>query len=123
MRNLIWGMTAVVLAGGCGQKEPPPAPAASADGAATKQSTAPAPTSAPPTTPTTAAPSAPSALPPVSSRHRDLVARYLESDGHGGWRTNEKAATELEKLSPDDIAQLWPLLKDSQVEVRRGAAV
>jgi HEAT repeat protein len=47
----------------------------------------------------------------------------LDSDGHSGWRTSEKAATELEKLSPDEIAQLWPLLKDSQVEVRRGAAV
>src|SRR5207302_250436 len=45
------------------------------------------------------------------------------SDGQGGWRKNEKAATELEKLSAEEITQVWPLLKDQQAEVRRGAAV
>jgi hypothetical protein len=47
----------------------------------------------------------------------------LETDGQGGWKKNETAATELEKLGPEQIAQLWPLLKDEQVAVRRGAAV
>lgn len=60
---------------------------------------------------------------PGNSRLRDLAARFLDSDGQGGWRKNEKAATELEKLNPEEIAQLWPLLKDPQAEVRRGAAV
>jgi HEAT repeat protein len=59
----------------------------------------------------------------AASPLRDLTAKYLENDGRGGWRKNELAATELEKLSPEKAAQLWPLLKDPQVEVRRGAAV
>ncbi|MBW8883678.1 MAG: hypothetical protein JF612_02645, partial [Planctomycetia bacterium] len=64
-----------------------------------------------------------SAPPSEDSRLHDLAARLLESDGQGGWRKNEKAATELEKLSPDGVGQLWPLLKDPRAEVRRGAAV
>src|SRR5262249_42841214 len=64
-----------------------------------------------------------SAPPSGDSRLRDLAARLLDSDGQGGWRKNEKAATELEKLNAEEVAQLWPLLKDSQPEVRRGAAV
>jgi len=87
------------------------------------QQPAPSPISANAAAPATpSSPAAPASSPP-SNRFRELVSRYLESDGHGGWRTNEKAATELEKLSPDEVAQLWPLLKDAQVEVRRGAAV
>jgi hypothetical protein len=54
---------------------------------------------------------------------RNLALQYLESDGHGGWRKNEKAATELEKLSPEESQQVWALLADPQVEVRRSAAV
>src|SRR4029079_700699 len=78
--------------------------------------------------PTTAAASAPalaakSAASDNSSRLRALVAKYLESDGRGGWRKNEQPATELEKLSAEETAQIWPLLKDQDVVVRRGAAV
>jgi HEAT repeat protein len=51
------------------------------------------------------------------------MARHLRSDGNGGWRVDEQAATEIEKLTPEAISQLWPLLKDPQVEVRRGTAV
>jgi hypothetical protein len=58
-----------------------------------------------------------------SSWVRDLIARYLVSDGRGGWRKDEKAATELEKLTAEETAQIWPLMKDPQVNVRRGAAV
>jgi HEAT repeat protein len=54
---------------------------------------------------------------------RDLISGYIVSDGRGGWRKNEKAATELEKLSAEETSQIWPLLKDSQPNVRRGAAV
>jgi HEAT repeat protein len=53
---------------------------------------------------------------------RELAARLIESDGQGGWRTNEKAATELEKLGTEATSSLLPLLKDQAVEVRRGAA-
>jgi HEAT repeat protein len=53
---------------------------------------------------------------------RDLAARLVESDGSGGWRIDEKAATELEKLGPEASAGLVPLLADERVEVRRGAA-
>jgi len=72
-----------------------------------------------------AAPRRESVAAPASgdSRLRELAARLLESDGQGGWRKNEKAATEFEKLSGEEIAELWPLLKDPQAEVRRGAAV
>jgi HEAT repeat protein len=68
---------------------------------------------------------APASAPPaaaINSPYRDVTARFLESDDRGGWRKNEKAATDLEKLKPDEVAQLWPLLKDPQAEVRRGAA-
>src|SRR6478752_4490097 len=124
VRTLFCRLVGVVVICGCSGKQPPPPPTASTDAAPQQQPQAAAPVSkTPAVTSTTTAPAAPSAPAPVSSRFRDLVGRYLESDGHSGWRTSEKAATELEKLSPDEIAQLWPLLKDSQVEVRRGAAV
>src|SRR5262245_32430177 len=60
---------------------------------------------------------------PANAQLRDLAARYLDADGQGGWHKNEKAATELEKLSAEEVERLWPLLKDPRVEVRRGAAV
>jgi HEAT repeat protein len=46
----------------------------------------------------------------------------LAADGQGGWRINESSATELEKLGPSGVVNLWPLLNDPKVEVRRGAA-
>jgi HEAT repeat protein len=75
-----------------------------------------------PTTTASPAPTASSTPTATSSRLRDLFA-YLVSDGMGGWRKDEKAATELEKLSADETAQVWPLLKDPEANVRRGAAV
>jgi hypothetical protein len=57
-----------------------------------------------------------------SSMLRSLASRLIDSDGRGGWRINEASATELEKLGPDGVGQLWPLLKDGDVNVRRGAA-
>jgi HEAT repeat protein len=66
----------------------------------------------------------PAAAPPATAHNhlRQLVSRYVESDGAGGWRTNEQAATELEKLGPEATAGLVSLLADQQVAVRRGAA-
>jgi HEAT repeat protein len=58
-----------------------------------------------------------------SSRVRDLIAGYLVSDGRGGWHKNEKAATELETLTSEETSQIWPMTKDPQANVRRGAAV
>jgi HEAT repeat protein len=108
----------LVTATGCGNKNPPTSPEPSASAAPIETPPAPQkPAPAPPKEPTSAAPAS------TSSPLRDVVGRYLESDGQGGWRKNEKAATELEKLGPDQTAQLWPLLKDPHVEVRRGAAV
>src|SRR5262245_26848961 len=112
--------TAAVVSTGCGQKPAPPAAqvepkTAAANPPPTASSTAKNPASMPAVPPPTVEPK------PVASPLRDLAARYLQSDGQGGWRKNEAAATELEKLEETD--QLWPLLADPKVEVRRGAAV
>jgi HEAT repeat protein len=107
---------------GCSPSAPPPAPPPPKSDTTTY--TAPAPPPA-----TTKLPDsqierpATGSVPSGDPRLRDLAARLLESDGQGGWHKNEKAATELEKLTPDELQQLWPLLKDAKPEVRRGAAV
>lgn len=101
---------------GCGIREPaapltaPSEPAPQATPAAVSPTVEPAPM----------ADSKPVAEGPVG---REWIKQLLESDGDGGWRKNEKAATELEKLSPAQVEDVWPLLKDSEAEVRRGAAV
>ena len=107
---------------GCGRKEPAAAPSDAPAGTSQVEIpiSPPVKAEAPPVvTPQPAA----AAAPAVSSPHRDLVSRYLESDGKSGWRKNEQAATDLEKLSAEETAQLWPLLRDSDGNVRRGAAV
>jgi HEAT repeat protein len=58
----------------------------------------------------------------VSQAIRDFAARRLESDGAGGWRSNEKAATELDKAQAQSASQLLALFKDSSAEVRRGVS-
>jgi HEAT repeat protein len=73
-----------------------------------------------PTTPTTASASPTPA--PTPGPLRDLAARYVQSNPAGGWRVNEQAATELEKLDLATAENFVPLLADRQVEVRRGAA-
>lgn len=120
-RILVW--VAVGLVGSaCSRKEPV------AERASEPAISKPTPTVSPASAPTTAAATAsvPAAQPAESdnsSRLRDLVASYLESDGKGGWRKDEKAATALEKISAEEAAQIWPLLRDQQANVRRGAAV
>lgn len=66
--------------------------------------------------------SSPAAAGPRANDVRDLAARYVVSDGQGGWRPDERAATELEKLGPAAVNDLLPLMKDSAAPVRRGAA-
>lgn len=112
---------------GCSGSTPAPAPAqnkaqSNSESISNTPPAAPQPATVPSAKTADTAP-ATTSLPAADSRLRDLAARLLESDGQGGWRKNEKAATDLEKLSPDEVAQLWPLLKDPQVKVRRGAAV
>lgn len=118
----------VVLGGlGCGRKEPTANPPV--DSAESPKIEPPA---SPPvkaeTQPSTTAPSQPqqseaAAVPAGSSPLRDLLSRYLENDAKGIWRKNEQVATDLEKLTDEEITQIWPLLKDRDANVRRGAAV
>lgn len=73
------------------------------------------------------APVAPPSMVPAAADNavtklRELAARYLQPDGQGGWRIDESAATELEKLGPQAHPPLLALLQDSAVETRRGAA-
>lgn len=68
------------------------------------------------------APESPKAAANQPPTVRDVVGKLLEADGEGGWRVNERAATELEKLGADADKELLPLLEDAKVEVRRGAA-
>ncbi len=100
---------ACLAAGGCRPNSAPaPAPPAAETASASPAAAA--------------APSAPpAAAPPSGEGLADLLARYLESDGSGGWRPNEKSATEIEKLAPS-VKDLLALLGDSRAEVRRGAA-
>lgn len=51
-----------------------------------------------------------------------LAAKLIDSDGQGGWRINERAATELERLGPQVADDLLPLLAHEDAAVRRGAA-
>jgi hypothetical protein len=107
---------------GCAPRQPAAPPAAAPSSAA--PDVAKDPVKDPPSVVESAKPPAKESSPsaPPASPLRDLAAKLSESDGDGGWRTNEKAATELEKLGPAGIAGLWPLLKDGSVDVRRGAA-
>src|SRR5262245_51877878 len=122
--NRILGLIGLisVAAIGCSGNAKPPEPA-KADSNSVSHAPPPAPAVTAKTAPERDLKPARSAPPSGDSRLRDLAARLLDSDGQGGWRKNEKAATELEKLNAEEIAQLWPLLKDPQVDVRRGAAV
>src|SRR5262245_59481778 len=103
----------------CSRKEPIAEPLHEPEISKPAQAVAPTPPASAPT----ALPAANPAASAGDARLRELVANYLQSDGHGGWRKDEKAATELEKLSTDEVAQIWPLLKNQEASVRRGAAV
>ena len=145
LRSAIKVLAGLVVASGCGSSQPAPAPPPAARPAPTQPATTQGATVNPPTNPPTAAatslpggpapaagtasnppttPALPSAVPSTTTPNnlRELASRYVESDGAGGWRTNEQAATELEKLGPGAAEGLLPLLADQQVEVRRGAA-
>ncbi len=144
LRSAVIVVASLVVVSGCGSSQPAPAPTPATQPAATqpaatqpvttqsataKTTTATTPPSSPvpaagtkSNPPTTPAP--PITTPSIAAPNnlRELAARYLEGDGSGGWRTNEQAALELEKLGPDVAARLLPLLADQQADVRRGAA-
>ena len=120
--SLVAGMVGGCLILGCRKGvEPEASSAATSPTTSTTSSQAAAPEAKPVST--TNPPAAQVNEKPANAQLRDLAAHYLDTDGQGGWHKNEKAATEMEKLSAEETEQLWPLLKDSRVEVRRGAAV
>jgi hypothetical protein len=117
MSRIVWVSSIVFLAClGCGAKKETAAPAVESTPTPQSPVTPAAPTVV---TPTPASP----APDPTLTRLRELLADYLASDGQGGWRKDEKAATELEKLTADEVAKSWVLLKDADANIRRGAAV
>ncbi|QDU96720.1 HEAT repeat domain-containing protein [Lignipirellula cremea] len=77
-----------------------------------------------PVPPLPAAPQAPP-LPPASSvdaQLRESVAGLaVEVDGH--WKIDVQQMAELERLGPESIVKVRPLLGDSNDAVRRGAAI
>jgi HEAT repeat protein len=105
------------VAAGCSRSASTPPPVAPPAVATANDKAIPADTAVQPP----ANPAPPTAKSGTDNGLRSLLARYLVSDGQGGWRPDEKAATEVEKLAPP-ASQLIPLLTDSQAEVRRGAA-
>jgi HEAT repeat protein len=126
----VWALVpAVVIAllAGCSSSESPSSPTTDVSNAPAAAHAAPSPASTPAASTakaSTTEAAKPSAKPAASqSPQRDLAARLVDGDGRGGWRLNEKAATELERQGPEAVAQLWPLLNDERVEVRRGAAL
>src|SRR4051812_20273284 len=86
---------------GCARHSPPPAAAPDRSEPTTSRATQPIAPAVSRVSEPTPSPAVLTPPPAVNSPYRDLAARFLESDGQGGWRKNEKAATELEKLSPD----------------------
>src|SRR5262245_33076599 len=104
-----WILPALVLvAAGCGKSAPPPPPVTPAPATSTATDAAIAPDPVQPQ-PTTAAKTPAAAQPAADGGLRTMLARYLDADGQGGFRPNEKAATEVEKLAPQP-GQLIPLV-------------
>lgn len=116
-------LIALLALAGCSSRQPEPAAVPTP---AQADAPAPSPTVAAPSPPQTTPALAPSPAPPkqpaVDPALRALAERLVVSDGHGGWRRDEQAATDLEKLGPEALDRLWPLLKDASADVRRGAA-
>jgi HEAT repeat protein len=52
---------------------------------------------------------------------RGLVEKLARKEA-GRWKIDEKAQAELEKLGPQTVDQVMPLLDDASTDVRRGAA-
>src|SRR5262245_317594 len=99
---------------GCSSTAPPPAESPAPAAKVTSEpagASAPPPIAQPSSASQTHASSAPAATagPAVDPTLRALAARLVVSDGHGGWRRDEQAATDLEKLGPGGPDHLWPL--------------
>jgi HEAT repeat protein len=134
----VWTLGTVVLGGsllaGCGARPTPPATEATPDATAPESSASHAAPSAsdpqePPavvspdkTAPANPTPSATANAPAQNQPLRDIAAKLVAPTEGGGWRIDEAAALELERLGANAPASLLPLLDDNSVEVRRGAA-
>ena len=134
----VWTLGTVVLGGsllaGCGSRPTPPAADVTPDATAPESSAsnaapiAPAPQDPPAvvtpdkTAPVPPNPSASANAPAQNQPLRDIAAKLVAPTDGGGWRIDEAAALELERLGANAPASLLPLLDDSSVEVRRGAA-
>jgi HEAT repeat protein len=121
-------LLAALIAAGCGSRTETPLPKA-ADPVVEKTSTEPS--AAPPKNDL---PKAKPEIPPPESTStqaepkpsgdwgvRGLVQKLARKEG-SKWTIDEKAKAELEKLGPQAVDQLLPLMDDESADVRRGAA-
>lgn len=118
---------ALGIALGCGSSAPlPPAPPPPATPSLVEPSS-PAPVgpglTAPPVVPSLPPPAQTvSPVDPSREPFRKLAAAFVEPAPGGGWRINQQAALELEKLEAEARGPMLLLLTDSDAAVRRGAA-
>jgi HEAT repeat protein len=120
---------AALVAAGCGSRSETPAPKPvdpATEKTATEPSTVPSTNISPKTKPETPPVSVPPKVEPQpkpsgESGLRGLVEKLARKEA-GKWTINEKAQAELEKLGPQAVDQLLPLLDDESTDVRRGAA-
>lgn len=118
-----------LIATGCGSRTETP-PAKPKDPVVEKSSAEPATVPVkelpPPTSPDVAPESVPAKVesqpkPSADAGIRGLAQRLARKEG-GKWIIDEQAKAALEKLGPQGVDQLLPLMHDESVDVRRGAA-
>ena len=120
---------AALVAAGCGSRSetPPPKPVDPvAEKASTEPSSVPSRDTSPKTKPEPPPESIPAKVEPQPKPSGDpglrgLVEKLARKEA-GKWKIDEKAQAELEKLGPQAVDQLLPLLDDESTDVRRGAA-
>ena len=126
-RTFICLAVIVLCATGCSPKAPAPPehPAEKANASSEPVAASPSHSVVQPATPSEQPASktpAAASRPEIDPALRNLASRLIVGDGHGGWRRDERAATDLEKMGPDALGRMWPLLHDQSADVRRGTA-
>jgi HEAT repeat protein len=118
----------MLIAAGCGSRSETPLPKPAdpvVERSSTEPSTAPSTDTSPKNKPeppvSLPAKVEPQPKPSGDSRLRQLVEKLARKEG-GKWKVDEKVQAELEKLGPQAVDQLLPLLDDPSTDVRRGAA-